>query len=114
MALTTPHGAIKQFDLYWVDLEPARGHEIQKVRPAIVVSPDILNQTVSTILVVPLTSTIINWPWRLTLRLKGKSSSAACDHIRSVDKSRLRKKLGRLTADEQKRILTILQQLFAT
>jgi len=75
---------IKRSEVYWAKLDPAVGSEIQQTRPWIVVSPDILNNLLNTILVVLLTKMFIDWPFRLTIALKNQESSAACDHLRSI------------------------------
>ncbi len=104
---------MKQFDIYWTDLNPTKGSEMKKTRPCIVVSPDIMNSTVNTVIVVPLTSTIIDWPFRLTIKSTGKLSSAACDQMRSVAKQRLTSKIGSLSQPEKNNLIGILQEIFA-
>lgn len=114
MDSTISPGKIKRFDVYWVELEPTRGHEMRKIRPAVILSPDAMNDTVYTVLIAPLTHTIVDWPWRVTITsVDDRPSSVACDHLRSVDKGRLRKKLGRLSATEQRALQNVLQELFA-
>ncbi len=104
---------IKQYDIYWVNLDPTIGSEMKKKRPCIVVSPDIMNKIVKTVLVVPITKTIINWPFRTTIRSTGKISSAACDQLRAVSKKRILNKAGSLDVQEQRRLMYILQEMFA-
>ncbi len=104
---------IKRFDIYWVNLDPTVGKEIKKTRPCVVVSPDFMNNALGTVTVVPLTSTIIDWPFRMKLRIKGKVSSAACDQLRTVTKERLKTQAGRLTALESSKLASIIQEIFA-
>jgi mRNA interferase MazF len=104
---------IRRFDVYWVDLDPTKGSEIQKIRPCIVVSPDEMNEVLRTIMIVPLTSTVIDWPFRTVITSGTKKSSAACDQLRTISKERLRSKIGSLTPDEQNTILEILQDIFS-
>jgi len=104
---------IKQFDVYWVNLDSTEGSEIQKVRPCIIVSPDEMNAFLKTIMVVPLTSTIINWPFRTTVMVNGNKSSAACNQVRTITKERLKDNIGSLTATEKTKILDILQAIFS-
>ncbi len=103
---------IKQFDIYWANLNPTIGSEIKKIRPCIIVSPDIMNELLNTVMVVPITSTIINWPFRLKINSTGKTASAACDQIRSISTERITKKIGTLSKKEQKQILEILLTIF--
>ena len=103
----------KQFDIYWVNLDPTQGSEIQKTRPCVIVSPDEMNQALKTVMVVPLTSTIVDWPFRATVTVSSKKSSAACDQLRAISKTRLREKLGTVSPSEQGRIRDILQAMFS-
>ena len=59
---------MKKFDIYWTNLDPTVGGEIKKTRPCIIVSPDIINGVVQTVIVVPITSTIIDWPFRVKIQ----------------------------------------------
>ena len=104
---------IKQFGIYWVNLDPTQGNEIQKTRPCIVVSPDEMNATLKTIIVVPLTLTKINWPFRTTVAINGSISSAAYDQLRTIAKERLRDYIGSATDAEKDKILVILHAVFS-
>ena len=104
--------AIKQFEIYWTNLDPTLGSEIQKTRPCIVVSPTIMNDALRTIIVVPLTGTIISWPFRTKVKVKGKIVSAACDQLRSISKERLGDKVSTLSTVEQKIVSEILISIF--
>ena len=105
--------SIERFDLYWVDLDPTKGSEIQKTRPCIIVSPDEMNEVLKTVMVVPLTSTIIDWPFRTTITITSNQSSAACDQLRTISKERLHNKMGSLSSSEKEAILEILQTIFS-
>ncbi|MFI5270648.1 MAG: type II toxin-antitoxin system PemK/MazF family toxin [Candidatus Saccharimonadales bacterium] len=103
----------KQSSLYWFDPEPTKGSELRKVRPCIIASPDDMNENLSTILVVPLTSTLKPWPFRVTVTAFGKESSAACDQLRVIDKSRLRAYIGDLSATDRDKLYGLLQLIFS-
>jgi mRNA interferase MazF len=103
----------KRFDIYWADLDPTKGSEIQKTRPCIIVSPDEMNQALRTVMVVPLTSTIIDWPFRTAITTAGRQSSAACDQLRTIAKERLGRKLGSVVPAEQRQLIDILQAVFS-
>ena len=105
--------AVSRFDIYWVDLDPTKGSEIHKTRPCIIVSPDEMNEVLKTIIVVPLTSTIIDWPFRTTISVSSKESSVACDQIRTISKERLRDKMGTISNIEKEAILEILQSIMS-
>lgn len=104
---------MKQFDVHWVNLDPTVGREIKKTRPCIIVSPNSMNTRIDTVLIVPLTSTIIDWPFRTAVNISGKRTSAACDQLRSVSKLRIGQKVGCLSDDEQQAVAQILQEIFA-
>ena len=85
---------VKRFEIWNIDLNPTIGHEINKTRPCVIVSPDEANKNLKTVIIVPLTSTIRRFPTRITCQFKGKIGQLAIDQIRAVDKIRLIKKLG--------------------
>ena len=97
-------------EIYWVALDPTAGREIRKTRPALVVSPDEMNQALGTVVLAPITSTVRDFPTRYTIRLQRKSASVALDQIRTVSGERLLKKMT--TVDPQP-ALAILREMFA-
>lgn len=103
----------QRFDVHWVCLDPTLGSEIKKTRPCIVVSPDEMNQSLKTVTIAPLTSTIIDWPFRTTIKMGQRQSSVACDQIRTIDKNRLVKYITKLSPKEQQAVARILQTIFA-
>ena len=103
----------KQCSVYWFDPDPGKGSEMRKVRPCIVVSPDEMNEHLRTVMVVPLTSTVQPWPFRLTLRILGKKSSAACDQLRAIDKSRLKAPIGSLKPADRDKLFSLLQSILS-
>lgn len=103
----------KRFDIYLVNLDPTVGKEIRKVRPCLIISPDEMNQYIATVIVAPMTTKGTSYPTRVTCRFEGKEGQIVLDQIRTVDKSRLTKKLGRLEQKTQERVLEILSEMFA-
>ncbi len=88
-------------DVYWVALDPTLGSEIQKTRPAVIVSNNSCNAFGGRVVVLPLTSNVDSlYPGEALVTIKGKSSRALDDQIRSIDKSRLRARIETLTQDE--------------
>ncbi len=104
---------IKRGDVHFVDLNPTRGGEIKKVRPCVVVSPDELNRHLRTHTVAPLTTGGHQYPFRVPCRLKGKVGHVVLDQVRTVDRERLVRHLGRISPGTLKRVLTVLQEMFA-
>ena len=103
----------KQGFIYWFDPEPVKGSEMRKVRPCIVVSPDEMNEKLQTVIVVPLTSTVQAWPFRLRLTILGQKSSAACDQLRAIDKSRLRVTIGKVKSTDREKLFGLLQSILS-
>lgn len=104
---------VTRFDVYLVSLDPSQGHEMNKTRPAVVVSPDELNEFLGTAIVAPLTSVVgRKYPYRLDTHFEGREGQVALDQIRAVDKVRLVKKLGRLRKRDQEPLLSILREMF--
>ena len=104
---------MKQGDVWLVALEPVKGSEIGKTRPCVIVSPDQLNDHLRTVVVVPMTTILRNWPYRVTVQSGGKNGQVTADQIRCVAKPRLCKHLGKLKPAEIQAILRVLQNMFA-
>ena len=106
--------ACKRYDVYWVGLDPARGSELRKTRPAVIVSLDVLNRALETVVVCPLTSRLHpGWRTRFTVKVAGKRAEIAADQIRTVSKSRLGKKLGSLSARDAAALRRLLGEMYA-
>lgn len=88
-----------QQDQVWlVTLDPAQGAEIQKTRPCLVISPDEMNQHLRTVIIAPMTTVIRPYPTRVGVRFQGKQGQVALDQLRAVDRQRLVRKLGKVSA----------------
>lgn len=104
---------VKRFEIWLVDLEPVRGSEINKTRPCIVISPDVVNKFLHTVTIAVLTTASKPYPTRINCTFKRKAGQVALDQIRSVDKMRLVKKVGVLEEALNKKICEGLVELFA-
>jgi mRNA interferase MazF len=104
---------IERFNICLVRLDPTTGAETPKTRPCLIVSPDELNQAVSTVIIAPMTTVRRGWPTRVELTFQGKTGEIALDQIRAVDKSRLMKRLGKLDSATADAVLDTLGELFA-
>ncbi|HEY9748119.1 MAG TPA: type II toxin-antitoxin system PemK/MazF family toxin [Allocoleopsis sp.] len=104
---------VKHFDVYLVNLDPTIGSEIQKTRPCLVVSPDEMNRNISTVIIAPMTTKGREYPMRVACRFQGKDGQIVLDQLRTVDKLRLVKRLGRISATAQKLVLTVLTEMFS-
>ena len=103
----------KRFDLYLVTLDPTIGSEIQKTRPALVISPDEMNRHIRTVIIAPLTTKGRDYPTRVPCAFEGKTGQIVLDQIRTVDKSRFVKHLGTLDELTQQLVLQCLDEMFA-
>jgi len=99
--------------VYLVSLDPTVGTEIQKTRPCLIVSPDEMNQHIRTVLVAPMTTRGRHYPTRVLCEFQGKQGQIVLDQMRTVDKSRLVRRLGRLDEATQQEVLAVLQEMFA-
>ena len=95
---------VKQYEIYWAELDPTVGSEIQKTRPCLVITPNEMNNNINTIIIAPLTTKSHNFPTRLKTNVDGKECWVVIDQIRAIDKSRLIGKIGEL---DKKDIVTL-------
>lgn len=106
-------GEVRRGDVYLVQLNATRGREIRKTRPCVVVSPDELNFHMGTFIVAPLATGSHLYPFRIACRFAGKDGHLVLDQLRTVDRERLAKRLGALTAPTLSKALGVLQEMFA-
>ena len=105
---------IKRFDVYLINLDPTVGSEIQKTRPCLVISPDEMNRFIRTVIVAPMTTKGAQYPTRVPCRFQGKQGQVVLDQIRTVDKARLVKRLGKLGPRTSAEVLSVLGEMFAS
>jgi mRNA interferase MazF len=104
---------VNRFDVYLINLDPTVGSEIQKTRPFLIISPDEMNRHIRTIIVAPMTTAGKDYPTRVKCKFKKKRGQIVLDQIRTIDKSRLIKKLGEIDPETQIEVISVLQRLFA-
>jgi mRNA interferase MazF len=104
---------ISRFEVHLIRLDPTEGREIRKTRPCLVISPDEMNRHIGTVIVAPMTTKARNYPTRVPIRFRGKRGQIVLDQIRTVDKARLIKRLGRIDEVSSRRALAILGEMFA-
>ena len=102
----------QRYDVFLVPLDPARGKEMRKTRPCVIVSPEQLNRYLSTVLIAPLTSVTRRYPFRVNCQFAGHPGQIALDQIRCVDSSRLLKFLGQLDPATQTAVAEIMVAMF--
>lgn len=104
---------VKRFEVYLVNLDPTLGSEIQKTRPCLIISPDEMNDHIATVIIAPMTTKGRDYPTRVNCQFESKEGQVVLDQIRTVDKSRLVKRLGKINASIQKEVLVVLMEMFA-
>lgn len=112
MAVAKPLRVPSRGEVYLVELDPTRGSEIRKTRPCLVISPDELNHAMHTVIVAPMTTGGHAYPFRPACRFAGKDGRVALDQIRTIDRERLRKRLGILPPGNLKSIFAVIAELF--
>ncbi len=105
--------SVQRGEVYLVELEPVRGREVRKTRPCLVVSPDELNTHWQTLIVAPMTTGGHLYPFRVACRLGKRRGHVVLDQVRSVDRERFRRRLGRLPPAVVGQALAVLQEMFA-
>ncbi len=102
---------MKQYSVYFINLDPTIGSEYKKTRPCLIVSPDVMNKYLRTVMIAPLTTKSHPYPSRVFLKFKGKSAYICLDQIRNVDKNRLIKKLGNTTQPITEKVKAVIKEM---
>lgn len=101
----------KQYEIILVNLDPTVGSEIKKTRPCVVISPDVMNQSLNTLIIAPITSTSKPYPTRIYSKSLTIPGWIVLDQIRTIDQRRMLKKLGQLNAEEVQKCKAIIEEL---
>ena len=104
---------INRFEVYLVNLDPTIGHEIRRMRPCLVLSPDEMNHHIRTVIVAPMTTEGGSYPTRIPCKFKGKPGQVVLDQILAVDSARLVRKLGKIDSKTASEVLSVLQEIFS-
>ena len=103
---------IHRFEVHLINLDPTIGSEIKKTRPCLVVSPDEMNHHIRTVIVAPMTTKGQPYPTRVPCRFKGKAGQIVLDQVRTVDRGRLVRRLGRIDGRTGAAVLAVLREMF--
>jgi mRNA interferase MazF len=104
---------VSRFEVYLVRLDPTEGHEIRKTRPCVVVSPDEMNRHIDTVIIAPMTTKGRSYPTRIPVQFQRKTGQIVLDQVRTVDKTRLVRRLGKIDNATAQQVLTMLAEMFA-
>ena len=103
---------LKQYQIVLVNLDPTIGSEIKKTRPCVIISPDEMNKYLRTIIVAPMTTNSKKYPTRVEVKHDRKIGWIVIDQIRTIDKQRIIKTLGRLSRPEIKEVKSVIKETF--
>lgn len=103
----------RRFEVWLVGLDPTQGSEIRKTRPCLIISPDEMNRHLRTAIVAPMTSKRRPYPSRINLTFQRTKGQIVLDQIRTIDCSRLVRKLGRISGNRALEVSQRLQEMFA-
>ncbi len=99
-------------EVWLIALDPSRGSEIRKTRQCLVISPDEMNEPLQTALVAPMTTTLRTYPTRVSLTFRNKTGQVALDQLRAVDRQRLVRRLGVVSAKTARQVSAVLVEMF--
>lgn len=103
---------ISQYQIILVNLDPTIGSEIKKTRPCVVISPNEMNRYLQTIVIAPMTTSSKSYPTRVEIKHENKIGWIVLDQIRTIDKQRIVKDLGKLSKTEIKEVKAILKETY--
>ena len=104
-------GMVNQYEVYLINLDPTVGHEIKKTRPCLVISPDEMNHNIDTAIIAPMTTKSHSYPTRVKVRFDNKEGWIVLDQIRTVDKIRLVKQLGKISKNEISEVKRVIKEM---
>lgn len=100
-------------EIWLVSLDPTQGSEMRKTRPCLVVSPDEMNRHLRTVLIAPMTTVERAYPTRVSLTFQGKRGQVVLDQVRAVDRQRLARKIGKISAVTAQAVSDVLVEMFS-
>ena len=103
---------LRQYQIVLVNLDPTIGSEIKKTRPCVIISPNEMNKYLRLIIVAPMTTNSKKYPTRIEVKHDRKIGWIVIDQIRTIDKQRIIKILGRLSRPEIKEIKSVIKETF--
>ena len=102
---------MEQYSICLVNLDPTIGHEIKKTRPCVIISPNEMNQNIATIIIAPMTTKSHVYPTRIPLTFKGKNGWIVLDQLRTIDKCRIIKKIGKLNSQKIIEVKNVINEM---
>ena len=103
---------LTQYEIVLVNLDPTIRSEMQKIRPAVILSPNEMNKYLNTVVIAPMTSSSKSYPTRVEVNYNKTKGWIVLDQIRTIDRQRITKKLDKLTDKDIKKVKNILKETF--
>jgi len=104
---------VTRYEIFFADLNPTQGSEINKIRPVVVVSQNDMNRYLDTIVICPLTSVLHpGWRSRIQIQCAGKPAEIAVDQIRTISKGRLQKRIDKLSETEAVILRRLITEMY--
>lgn len=103
---------LNQYEIVLVNLDPTVGSEMKKTRPCVIISPNEMNKFLQTIVIAPMTSSSRNYPTRVEVKHNKTTGWIVIDQIRTVDRNRIIKVLGKLTEKEIVKVKSTIQEAY--
>ena len=103
---------VKQYEIVLLNLDPTIGSEMKKTRPCVIISPNEMNKYLQTVVIAPLTSSSRSYPTRVEIKQPKTKGWIVLDQIRTVDKIRITRKLGTLTANEIESVKAVIMETY--
>ena len=103
---------LNQYEIVLVNLDPTIGSEIKKTRPCAIVSPNEMNKYLRTIVVAPITTKSKKYPTRIEVKFENRIGWIVIDQVRTIDKRRIVKVLGRLSQPEIKEVKSVIRETY--
>lgn len=102
---------VGQYHVFLVNLDPTIGHEMKKLRPCLVISPDEMNEYIETVIIAPMTTRSRDYPTRVQLRFQNERGWIVLDQIRAVDRRRLVRRLGKIGSGTVASVKSVLSEM---
>ncbi|MCU0352062.1 MAG: type II toxin-antitoxin system PemK/MazF family toxin [Flavobacterium sp.] len=103
---------LNQYQIVLVNLDPTVGSEIKKTRPFVIISPNEMNKHLQTIVLAPMTSSLKAYPTRVQINFNKKVGSIVLDQIRTVDRQRIIKSIGKLSSSEVNQVKKVIKETY--
>ncbi len=102
---------VGQYDVVLVNFDPTVGHEMKKLRPCLVVSPDDMNEYIGTVIIAPMTTRSRDYPTRVQLTFQSRRGWIVLDQIRTVDRRRFVRRLGKIGSGTVASVKSVLSEM---